>query len=285
MRTDTYDGGKGSAGVAQTIINQQPPHTAYAEPFLGFGRVLRAKREAAITVGIDADGRVISTWLKKGWAAGAATIYQADAFAWLEACDWGPDRLVYLDPPYIMASRTGGRLYRHELDDDAHRRLLSLARGLRCMVQLSGYRSDLYDLELADWRRIDFQAMTRRGMRTECLWMNYPPPQVLHSAAHAGRDYRERERIRRKAARWAARFGTLPPAEQQAVAEALIAAGTVPLEIAMHPGANHANNSGARSETVGNGDARCHHLPPEPTRSAGTHRRPGRGMACTPEPS
>ena len=29
----TYPGGKGGAGVLQTIINQQPPHEVYIEPF------------------------------------------------------------------------------------------------------------------------------------------------------------------------------------------------------------------------------------------------------------
>ena len=29
----SYVGGKGAAGVAQTIINQQPPHMFYIEPF------------------------------------------------------------------------------------------------------------------------------------------------------------------------------------------------------------------------------------------------------------
>jgi DNA adenine methylase len=288
MRTDTYNGGKGAAGVAQTIINQQPPHTRYAEPFLGFGRVLRAKREAAITVGTDVDGRVISTWLEKGWAPERATIYKADAFAWLEACDWGPDGLVYLDPPYLHATRAKTRLYAHELTDQDHRRLLDVARGLRCMVQLSGYRSDLYDDTLVNWRRVDFQAMTRRGMRTESLWMNYPAPDLLHCAACAGLDYRERERIRKKAARWAARWATLPPAERQAVAEAIartstarlqlpMPAGTAPLALAVQPGADTTGAGGARSGTAGHGDTRCHHQPPGPTMGAGTHRHKAQG--------
>lgn len=33
----TYPGGKGASGAVQTIINQQPPHSAYIEPFVGGG--------------------------------------------------------------------------------------------------------------------------------------------------------------------------------------------------------------------------------------------------------
>lgn len=49
-----YPGGKGGAGVAQTIINLMPPHEVYIEPFLGGGSVLLAKLPAVVNIGIDA---------------------------------------------------------------------------------------------------------------------------------------------------------------------------------------------------------------------------------------
>ena len=39
-----YPGGKGGAGVYQTIINGMPRHEVYVEPFLGGGAVMAAKR-------------------------------------------------------------------------------------------------------------------------------------------------------------------------------------------------------------------------------------------------
>jgi len=48
-----YPGGKGGAGVAQTLINLMPPHSVYVEPFLGGAAVMRQKRPANLNVGIE----------------------------------------------------------------------------------------------------------------------------------------------------------------------------------------------------------------------------------------
>ena len=55
-----YPGGKGGAGVYQTIINQMPPHTVYIEPFLGGGAVMAAKRPAGLNIGVDLDAEAIA---------------------------------------------------------------------------------------------------------------------------------------------------------------------------------------------------------------------------------
>jgi hypothetical protein len=61
-----YPGSKGGAGVAKRLISEMPPHRVYIEAFLGGGAVLRLKRPAAVNIGIDADGRVIETWVRSG---------------------------------------------------------------------------------------------------------------------------------------------------------------------------------------------------------------------------
>lgn len=58
--------------------------------------------------------------------------------------------------------------------------------------------------------------MTRGGVRTEKLWMNYPEG-AAYSASFAGQDYIDRQRIKRKAQRWAAKYRAMPPAERLAV--------------------------------------------------------------------
>lgn len=74
---------------------------------------------------------------------------------------------------------------------------------------------------LKTWNRVDFLAMTRGGPAIESLWMNYDPPSALHDYSYAGADFRERERIKRKKARWKARLEKLPPIERQAILEIL----------------------------------------------------------------
>ncbi len=82
--------------------------------------------------------------------------------------------LHYVDPPYVFATRAdAGADYAHELTDEDHAELLTFLRGLRGMVILSGYPSDLYDQVLADWKRVEREALADgASKRTEVLWIN-----------------------------------------------------------------------------------------------------------------
>jgi len=216
----SYPGGKGGAGVFQTIINQQPPHAVYIEPFLGGGSILLAKRPASTNVGIDADRSVTDKW---SGARGVDVIWgNGISYLQKQRDRLGPDALVYCDPPYVLSTRDRDRrLYNCEMSDAQHARLLAVLQELRCMVQVSGYYSAMYAKALSKWRLIRYMAMTRGGLREECLWMNYPQPELLHDYRYLGDDYRERERIRRKALRWVARIASLPELERRAILSAV----------------------------------------------------------------
>lgn len=102
------------------------------------------------------------------------------------------DVLLYVDPPYLGGTRNNDRSYRHELMTDAeHRELAGALRRCEASVVLSGYPSDLYDLELyPDWHRTTFRAGTGQGAdgwsnRTEVLWTNREPVTHLFSEASA----------------------------------------------------------------------------------------------------
>jgi DNA adenine methylase len=216
----TYPGGKGGAGVAQLIINQQPPHSHYVEPFFGGGAVMLMKRPAFWNTGIDLEP---STIAKMSEAAGFSFLCD-DGIAWLAEATLRPDALVYCDPPYLMKTRASQRrLYKCEFDEDDHWRLLCVLRNLKCMVQISGYWSSLYAKRLEGWRLVRFQSMTRGGVREECLWMNYAEPAALHDYRFLGRTFRERERIHRKTARWCSRIAALPSLEKTALLSAMMA--------------------------------------------------------------
>ena len=94
------------------------------------------------------------------------------------------DVLIYADPPYLPSTRTTGTVYAHEMSVEQHQDFLATARASRCKMVVSGYRSDLYDLALADWHRQDVHIQCRftshkfgeaAGRRTESTWTNYPP--------------------------------------------------------------------------------------------------------------
>jgi len=79
-----------------------------------------------------------------------------------------PETLFYLDPPYVPETRRAGG-YACELTDDDHRDLLRLIKGVKGMVMLSGYPSELYDRELSRWRRDEFNVKTKAQGNTRAI--------------------------------------------------------------------------------------------------------------------
>ena len=138
----TYPGGKEAEGTAQTIINEQPPHDTYVEPFAGHAAVLRAKRPALNTIVIDRDPDA-TAWLA-GHINGNVQLLTADALEWLPRQTFTRRTLIYCDPPYLIRSRAVQRpRYRYELTEEDHERLLSILTSLPCMVQISAYADRL----------------------------------------------------------------------------------------------------------------------------------------------
>jgi len=235
-----YPGGKGH--VFQKIINQIPSHKRYFELFLGDGAVMRNKRPARRNTGYDLDkaalARVTSGIAENGDAEVTSYLtmipdyefHQGCGLRFLEGFTFELDDFVYLDPPYLMHTRRCQRpLYEYEFSTlEEHGRLLAAIVDLPCMVAISGYWSELYAEKLAGWRTISFEAMTRGGtMATEWLWMNYDDPVRLHDYRYLGDNFRERERIKRKAQRWVAGLQRLPILEQQAILAGMQGAGLV----------------------------------------------------------
>ncbi len=227
-----YPGGKGGDGVYQKIINLIPPHHTYIEAFVGGGNIFERKRPAARNILIDADADIASLWTARA-AAASTTVIHGDAAPFLQGYDWQGGEFVYCDPPYVMGARRGGKIYRHEFTDQQHRDLVSslLALPDGVNVMLSGYRHPIYDEALTGWRTVDFQAMTRRGVATETLWMNYQPPAVLHDFSYVGENFRERERVKRKRLRWRARLERMEEWERAALLSELLE--ILPPEMAM----------------------------------------------------
>jgi DNA adenine methylase len=92
-----------------------------------------------------------------------------------------PEVLLYVDPPYLGTTRARSwDGYEHEMRGPAdHRELAEALHAARAAVVISGYPSDLYDLELyPGWDRHTFAAGTgqggRWGNRTEVIWSNRP---------------------------------------------------------------------------------------------------------------
>lgn len=230
--TRGYPGSKGGNGVHQQIIAQIPPHDLFIEAFAGSAQVLKRMRPSPASVAIDRDPSAcdaLKAFIDAHSDLAGVNVICGDALVWLakNRSFFRPRTVVYCDPPYLadVRSRPGRRYYAHEFDSpDQHEELLELllmltGQGVRCLV--SGYRSPLYDRWLQNWRRVDYQAVTRGGPVTESLWCSFEQPRELHDYLVLGRNFRERERIKRKKGRWVRRLGEMDDLERAAVLAAI----------------------------------------------------------------
>lgn len=231
-----YPGSKGASGVCERIIRQMPPHTTYIEAFAGCAAVFRKKRSAASSILMDVDAKLCHRLRSHTAGRDDVQVVNGDAMDLLPLIPavQAFDTLVYLDPPYLRDVRSRRVLYDFEFTTpEAHTALLEMCKRLPCMVMISGYKSPLYEKLLKRWYRVDIPAMTRGGPRIECVWRNFPEPELLHDPRWAGKDFRDRERIKRKQLRWKAKFAGMDPRERQAIAAALVDVDRATVDAAM----------------------------------------------------
>jgi hypothetical protein len=199
-----------------------PPHDVYIEAFLGSGAVMQRKPAALRSIGIDKDASLLDYDLYPG-----VELLCTDAPGYIDKFDYDSSCgrvLIYADPPYLLQTRTSSARYKHDFTDQDHLRLIEVLKRVPADVIISGYPSDLYNEHLSDWRTFQYQSMTRGGVRTEQLWFNYAPGQAYWSK-YAGKDFTDRQRIKRKAQRWADNYAALPSAERLAILSAILDRG------------------------------------------------------------
>lgn len=212
-----YLGSKAASGLFQNIIAIMPPHETYIETHLGGGAIMKKKPSARKSVGIDIDSEPLTNFQ----CSYPVELFNGCAHEYLKSYKFKGRELVYVDPPYVGETRTSRNRYRYEYDDAGHVELLGLLKTLPCNVIISGYPSALYDEHLQGWNSIELQVMTRGGPRTEKIWFNYEVDRV-HWATHAGKDFTDRQRIKRKAARWSDNYRNLSKPERLAILAAIM---------------------------------------------------------------
>ena len=213
----SYFGSKATSGLCQPIIAMMPPHETYIETHLGGGAIMKRKPPARHNIGIDLDRRVLGRFQCEY----PVELINGCAHRFLAEYDYQGRELVYSDPPYLRCTRTSGRKYRFDYEERDHINLLAHLKTLSCQVMISGYPSALYDELLGGWRSLELQVMNQAGVRTEKLWFNFAVDRV-HWASYAGKNFTDRQRIKRKAANWARRYQDLPQAERLAVLAAMM---------------------------------------------------------------
>ena len=133
----SYFGSKATSGLCQPIIAMMPPHDIYIETHLGGGAIMRRKPPALRNIAIDINPKPLS-------------VFECDypvekihgcAHQFLSAYSYRGRELVYCDPPYLHHTRSSGRRYRFDYEQQDHIELLEILKALPCSVILSGYPS------------------------------------------------------------------------------------------------------------------------------------------------
>ncbi|MES2616918.1 MAG: hypothetical protein V4613_03580 [Bacteroidota bacterium] len=199
MRSNnSYKGGKAGSGVYQNIINHLPEHDIFISAFAGHCGVTRNKKPSYITYLIDRSSSVIEYWKIQDSSVLLRHGDCLDIIPSLLKVSAGNDVLIYFDPPYLFDTRSHKRnIYEFEYSESDHLALIQYAISLNCNVCISHYPCEMYDVGLQGWNTHDFVAMTRSGLRTERIYMNYEKPVKLQDYSYIGSDYRERERYKR----------------------------------------------------------------------------------------
>jgi DNA adenine methylase len=218
----TYNGGKEGNGTFQNIINYIPKCNRFIEVFAGNAAITRHIKRPLLTVINDLDVEVYQQLLSLESPSIIVENLGYEALIVKYDCKL-LNPFFYFDPPYLMETRRSKqRLYKHDWTDEQHVKFLSMVVKVKSNCMISHYPCPMYDLELEGWTTFDFESSTRNGMRTERIYMNYPPPQILQDYSFLGKDFTERQQIKRKTQRLLDKLERLPHLERTALLSAVI---------------------------------------------------------------
>ncbi len=217
----SYFGGKGSSGTFQTIINVIRPHNVYIEPYLGNGSIFSNKRKSEYSYLNDISKGVCEKWHEI--LESKCNLRNLDAMEYLKILKFRTcfqTTCLYLDPPYPIETRKSRHRYEHEMTAIQHLELLRYIQELKCDVLISTYPNEMYANELKDWYLIEFESVTRSGKKAiEHLYLNYNPEEIteLHDYRYYGKNFRDRERIKRIAKNLESKINFMPNLERNAI--------------------------------------------------------------------
>jgi hypothetical protein len=113
-------------------------------------------------------------------------------------------------------------VYEYEMTDQHHHDIIKIVQSMPAMVGISTYENKIYREGLNGWNIYTFKSMTRSGLADEQLWMNYPEPEQLHDYRYLGKDFTDRQRIKRKIEREVNKLRNLPALERNAIIQSVL---------------------------------------------------------------
>lgn len=197
-----YPGRKGAAGQWQKILEQIPRCKLFIDAMTGSGVVSSLVEKSGCDVVLNDIDEV--TLSKIQITGDRVTVHNFDFTELLMLYDnSSAERVFYFDPPYMKETRSyQPDIYRYDWNSEQqHADFLKCVKQSGCPVIISHYPCELYDETLKGWRVVQYNAMTRAGLRVENLYMNFPQPGLLQCPGVVGDNFTDRQRIKRKVAR------------------------------------------------------------------------------------
>jgi DNA adenine methylase len=220
----TYPGRKGAAGQLQQILAQIPKCGLFIDAMCGSGIVGLTVKEYGCQVVInDLNGDLID---KIAYTAANVSWSNEHYRAVIRKYDNGNQgRVIYFDPPYLFDTRSYKKpIYKHEWSEADHRAFLRQVKKMTIPVIISHYPCKMYDKALQGWRKVTYNTMTRAGVRDESLYMNFEQPTLLQCYQVVGKNFTDRQRIKRKVGRMVAKLQNENGQERAAILSAVIEA-------------------------------------------------------------
>lgn len=214
-----YPGNKDFSNVIHFLVNRLPKSKRYFSLFYGAGGLEQSiyTRDAKfICAEINPDN-------KKFENSPLATIEYSDYKDLIEDNVFTSEDFVFADPPYIFSTRsTGKKYYKYEFTIPEHIEFLNYMISLPCKIMITHPEHDLYNKMLLGWRREDLNYMTRNGWFKDSIWMNYDPGAIeLLNYECLGRDFTDRQRIKRQRKNVIQKFKAFDPHIRNAIVKEL----------------------------------------------------------------
>lgn len=219
----TYHGGKAGNSTYQNIINLIPRCELFIDAMVGNGGIACNLKLPALTVLNDLSRSVIDQYNRfSGKHLIIENLHVLDLVDKYE--NWPAKTFHYFDPPYLKSSRKNQQdLYEIEWTIRDHEKFISRVLTVTSDCMISHYPCNLYDTAFKNWNKFTFQSMTRSGLATECLYMNYQTPTVLQDYRYIGKNFTDRQRIKRKTTRFLRKLEQLPQTELNCIIAGIIA--------------------------------------------------------------
>lgn len=105
-------------------------------------------------------------------------------FSWLDALEildkmiQDENAIIYIDLPYKMGDRTTKNLYRYEVEDKFHTKVLDMIKNPKAVCAISHYKDDEYMDVLSNYKcytkevSINMGSSKTKNKKTEYLWVN-----------------------------------------------------------------------------------------------------------------